>query len=118
MKKVGLGLIAIIMMLSFATSASAATRESTGTFTHAGGTIWVDYSFYDSHVHGFLSVSVYRVTSSGDVFVGWFSREGGRPGHDMHNGTGYVASSQPAGTYKYVATVPDAWMGPSLSFHN
>ncbi|MFD0590777.1 hypothetical protein ACFQZE_22560 [Paenibacillus sp. GCM10027627] len=117
MKKLGLSLLALVMMLAFASSTvSASTYTQTGTYAHSGGNLYFDYQFYDSHVHGFFTISVYRVTASGDVHVGYFSEEGGRPNHDMHIGTKYLGN-QPAGTYKYVATVPSAWMGPYINFH-
>ncbi|MEK8126448.1 hypothetical protein WMW72_00815 [Paenibacillus filicis] len=45
----------------------------------------------------------------------YFSKEGGRPDSGVQNGTWYLGN-QPAGAYKYVATVPENWMGPSIWF--
>ncbi|MBD8500887.1 hypothetical protein [Paenibacillus arenosi] len=123
MKKVSFGLIAIIMLFVLATSAFAATasansqRTETGVTTHTGGNLALDFSAYDSRIHGFMHIHVYRVTTSGDVFVGGgFSIEGGRPtDNGIRSGTvdlGY----QPAGTYKYVIIIPTNWMGPSVSW--
>ncbi|WP_053377001.1 hypothetical protein [Paenibacillus sp. FJAT-27812] len=117
MKKMGLSFIVLVMLLAFASSASAANRVETGTYSHGGGNLYVYYSAYDSHVSGYLNITIYRVTSSGDVFITSYSEEGGRPGHDMHQGT-LNLGNQPAGTYKFVASNPDSWMGPSVSFHN
>lgn len=106
----------MVMLFTFATTAFASQRESSGTYTHSGGELRVHYQFNDSHVHGFLRVEVYRVTASGEAFVSSFWEEGGRPGHDIHNGS-WSLGTQPAGTYKYVATVPNAWMGPAIWFN-
>ncbi|REK74560.1 hypothetical protein [Paenibacillus paeoniae] len=114
-RKMGLGLMVIVMLLTFATSASASTtRTDSGTTTHSGGNLSLQYYAYDSHVHGWMYATVYRVTASGDVFVGSGSIEGGMPhGNGIRTGNLYLGN-QPAGTYKYVITLPSAWMGPSI----
>ncbi|MBJ6361229.1 hypothetical protein ACFOQM_07985 [Paenibacillus sp. GCM10012307] len=115
MKKLNFILLVMVMLFTFTGTAFANQRVTTGTYTHSGGNLQVNYFAYDSHVHGFLTVNIYKVTASGDVFITSFNEEGGRPGHDIHQGS-WSLGNQPAGTYKYVATVPDAWMGPSIWF--
>ncbi|MCR8843604.1 hypothetical protein NQ117_07890 [Paenibacillus sp. SC116] len=122
MKKASFGLIAIIMLLVFATSAFAATasasttRTETGVTTHTGGNLALDYSAYDSRIHGWMYIEIYRVTSSGDVAINAASVEGGRPtDNGIRSGTVY-SDNLPAGTYKYVITIPSNWMGPSVSW--
>ncbi|WP_028594280.1 hypothetical protein [Paenibacillus assamensis] len=123
MKKVSFGLIAIIMLFVLATSAFAATasanssRTDTGVTTHTGGNLALDYSAYDSRIHGYMYVSVYKVTSSGDVLIGSASVEGGRPTDSgIRSGTVYLGN-QTAGSYKYVISIPSNWMGPSVTWH-
>ncbi len=116
MKKMMSGLFVLVMLFAFSTSAFASNWEGEGTYSHSGGDLWISYSAYDSHVHGFLSVSVYKVTPSGDQLVTNFSIEGGRPGYDLHVGNWYLGNMT-AGTYKYKYTMPSAWMGPYLSFN-
>ncbi|MBH5319250.1 hypothetical protein I6N90_15710 [Paenibacillus sp. GSMTC-2017] len=119
MKKLGLSLIALIMMLSFATSASATNYyHQTQTFDLAGGNILFEYAVYDSHIVGTLSVVVYRVTASGDVPVGSYSIDGGHPWQGRHKGQALLATSQPAGTYKLVLSIPSGWMGGYIYIHN
>ncbi|MBH5319249.1 hypothetical protein I6N90_15705 [Paenibacillus sp. GSMTC-2017] len=129
MKKLGLSLIALIMMLSIATSASATPyygpdgpyvpQVVTNTYNLAGGTIFLDYSAFPFRQHGFLYIKAYRVTTSGDVLVGSFELEGGRPNWPIsHSGTATIAESQPAGTYKFVITFPPRWILANLYFHN
>lgn len=115
MRKLSLGLMVLVMLLTFATSASASTtRTETGAVYHSGGNLALDFTAYDSHIAGWMYASVYRVTASGDVFVGYGSVEGGYPyDSGMRTGTVYLGN-QPAGTYKYVITLPGNWMGPSV----
>ncbi|AJS59796.1 hypothetical protein [Paenibacillus sp. IHBB 10380] len=115
MRKFKLSLLVFVMLFTFASTAFADQRESTGTYTHSGGNLQVNYYAYDSHVSGYLSVYIYKETANGDVLINSFYEEGGRPGHDTHQGTWYLGN-QPAGTYKYFAFVPSDWMGPSIGF--
>lgn len=117
MKKIGLLLMVMAMLLTFAASASASsTRTDTGTRTHSGGNLLFEYTAYDSHVHGWMYGAVYRVTPTGDVLISTSNIEGGMP-YDSGFRTGKIyLTNLPAGTYKYVVTLPSAWMGPSISW--
>lgn len=113
MKKMKVVLLVFVMLLVFASTAFA--DQQTGTYIHQGGKLTAHYAAYDSHIGGYMSIYIYRVTTSGEVLIDSFSEEGGRPGHDIHQGARDLGN-QPAGTYKYVAVAPSGWMGPSVWF--
>jgi hypothetical protein len=111
MKKARLTMLILVLVFAFSAfsgTAFADREEITGTYTHKGGFLKVDYYFFHFRVNGYMKFEVFKETPNGDVPVTYFEAYITKEYEEVNYGTWY--EQLPAGEYKYKLSYPVEWV--------